>query len=102
MPVSIEPLLILSAFLFCVGLVIMITKRHIIIVLMGVELILNAANLNLVIFSQYDAAYLQGQIFALFVMVVAAAEAAVGLAILILVYRYFKTANLDEISKMKG
>ncbi|MCU0443319.1 MAG: NADH-quinone oxidoreductase subunit NuoK [Microscillaceae bacterium] len=97
-----ENILILSAFLFCIGLMIMITKRNIVVVLMGIELILNAANLNLVAFSQYDAEKLQGQVFALFVMVVAAAEAAVGLAILLLVYRHFKTANLDQISKMKG
>jgi NADH-quinone oxidoreductase subunit K len=97
-----ENILILSAFLFSIGLVIIITKRNIVVVLMGIELILNAANLNLVAFGQYDAEKLQGQTFALFVMVVAAAEAAVGLAILLLVYRHFKTANLDEISKMKG
>jgi NADH:ubiquinone oxidoreductase subunit K len=97
-----ENILILSAFLFSIGLIIIITKRNIVVVLMGIELILNAANLNLVAFSQYDAEKLQGQTFALFVMVIAAAEAAVGLAILLLVYRHFKTANLDEISQMKG
>jgi NADH-quinone oxidoreductase subunit K len=102
MQIPLENILILSAFLFCIGLMIMITKRNIVVVLMGIELILNAANLNLVAFSQYDAEKLQGQVFALFVMVVAAAEAAVGLAILLLVYRHFKTANLDQISKMKG
>ncbi len=100
--IPLEHYLILSAFLFCVGLVVMITKRNTVVVLMGIELVLNAANINLVAFSQYDPNRLQGQVFALFVIVVAAAEAAVGLAILIQVYQHFRTSNLDEINEMKG
>lgn len=94
--------LLFAAFLFCGGLVMILMKRNLILVLMGIELIFNAANINLVAFAQYDPALRQGQVFALFVIVVAAAEAAVGLAILIQVYHYFRTANLDEISQLKG
>jgi NADH-quinone oxidoreductase subunit K len=94
--------LILSAFLFSMGIMLVIIKRNIIVVLMGIELILNAANLNLVAFSQYDPERLQGQFFSLFVMVVAAAEAAVALGILIQVNRHFKTSNLDELNSLKG
>jgi NADH:ubiquinone oxidoreductase subunit K len=68
---------------------------------MGIELILNAANLNLVAFSRYDKG-LQGQMFALFIIAIAASEAAVALAIIVKVYRYFKTVNLDEVDKLKG
>ncbi len=94
--------LILAAFLFSVGIVLIITKRNMVVVLMGIELILNAANLNLVAFSQYDPQRLQGNFFGLFVMVVAAAEAAVALGILIQVHRHFKTSNLDELDGLKG
>jgi NADH:ubiquinone oxidoreductase subunit K len=95
--VPIEHILLLGAVLFSLGILAVITKRHAVIVLMGVELIFNAANLNLVAFSRYDPQLLQGQLFSLFVIVVAAAEAAVVLAIVLRVYQYFKTANLDKI-----
>ena len=96
-----EYFLIVGAALFCIGIAIMLIRRHAIVVLMGVELILNAANLNLVAFSQHDPERIQGQMFALFVIVVAAAEASVALAIILKVYRYFRTTNLDEIRQMK-
>lgn len=92
--------IIISSLLFSIGVAIVITKRNIIVVLAGIELILNAANINMVAFSSQDG-MLQGQVFALFVMVVAAAEATVALAIIIQVYKHFKTSNLDEISKLK-
>lgn len=69
-------------------------------VLAGIELILNAANINFVAFSTQDG-MIKGQLFALFIMVIAAAEATVALAILVQVYKHFKTSNLDEISKLK-
>ncbi len=78
----------------------MITKRNIIVVLAGIELILNAANINFVAFSTQDG-MLKGQLFALFVMVIAAAEATVALAIIVQVYKHFKTSNLDELNKLK-
>jgi len=97
-----EHFLFISASLFCIGMMIVITKKNVIVVLMGIELILNAANINLVAFSQYDGRLLQGNMFALFIIVVAAAEAAVALAIVLKVYHHFGTANLDEIDHLKG
>ncbi len=99
--ISLEHFLFIGAALFCIGIVTIITKRNAIVVLMGVELILNAANINLVAFSQYDPGGLQGQLFALFVIVVAAAEAAVALAIVLKVYQYFQTLHLDKINDLK-
>lgn len=95
--IPLEHILILSAVLFSLGILAVITKRHAVVVLMGIELIFNAANLNLVAFSRHDPTLLQGQVFALFVMVVAAAEAAVALAIVLRVYQHFNTANLNQI-----
>ena len=94
--------LILAALLFCIGLAVVLTRRNAIAVLIGLELMLNAANINLVAFSRYDAFQLQGQIFALFVIVVAAAEAAVALALVVRVYGYFKVADLDKLNELKG
>lgn len=100
--IPLEHYLILSALVFSIGLAVMLTKKNTIMVLMGLELMLNAANINLVAFSRYDGSSLQGQALTLFVMVVAAAEAAVALALLLRVYRYFKTADLDKINELKG
>jgi NADH:ubiquinone oxidoreductase subunit K len=98
---SLNHFLFVSIALFAIGVIIIITKRNAVVVLMGIELILNAANINLVVFSRYDQ-HLQGQMFALFIIAIAASEAAVALAIIVKVYRYFKTVNLDEINKLKG
>jgi len=95
-------ILIVAALLFSIGLAVVVVKRHAIVVLMGVELMLNAANLNLVAFSQYDPDRLQGQMMTLFVLVVAAAEAAVALAIVLQVYRHFRTVQLDEINELNN
>ena len=95
-------ILIVAALLFSLGLAVVVVKRHAIVVLMGVELMLNAANLNLVAFSQYDPDRLQGQLMTLFVLVVAAAEAAVALAIVLQVYRHFRTVQLDEINELNN
>ncbi|MCS6822012.1 MAG: NADH-quinone oxidoreductase subunit NuoK [Microscillaceae bacterium] len=89
-------LLLLAAFLFCVGIFLVLTKRNAILILIGVELMLNAANLNFVFFSQYDK-HLQGQIFALFILAVAVSEVAIALALLVKIYKYYQTINLDEI-----
>ena len=91
--------LYLAAFLFCVGLYVMLTKRNIIFVLIGVEIILNAAMLNLVIFSASDPTH-QGQIMGIFVVVIAACESAVALAILLNIYRQYKTSDLDEVKEL--
>ncbi len=92
--------LFLSAALFGIGLVIIITKKNAIVVLMGIELILNAANLNLIAFSQYDPTLIQGQSFALFVIIIAAAEAAVALAIILKVYHFYNTSVLHEVHNL--
>jgi NADH-quinone oxidoreductase subunit K len=94
--------LYVSAILFVTGVMIVIIKRNAIVILMGIELMLNGANLNLVAFSRHDPDLLAGNMFALFVIVVAAAEAAVALAIILKVYQQFNTANVDEINDLKG
>lgn len=90
-----------GAFLFCLGVFLVITRRNAIMALIGVELILNAANLNFVAFGRFDAEVMGGQMAALFVIVLAAAEVAVALAIVFTVYKRFKTVNLDEINSLK-
>lgn len=100
--IPIEHFIYISAALFCIGIVTVITKKNAIVVLMGIELMLNGANLNLVAFSRMDGGLIQGQFFALFVMVIAACEAAVGLAIILKVYNYYKTTALDQINELKG
>ncbi|WP_066073939.1 NADH-quinone oxidoreductase subunit NuoK [Neobacillus soli] len=94
--------LALALILFCIGLYGALTKRNTVIVLISIELMLNAVNINLVTFSKYGLnPSITGQIFALFTISVAAAEAAVGLAILISLYRAKKTVNIDEMDIMK-
>ena len=88
--------LMLSATLFAVGLVGVIVRRNMITVLMCIELMLNAVNINLVAFS-YRLASLEGQVFTIFVICIAAGEAAVGLAIIIQLYRLRNTVNVDEV-----
>jgi NADH:ubiquinone oxidoreductase subunit K len=95
-------LLYLGALLFCIGLAVIMVKRNTIMMLLGIELMLNASNLNLVAFNQLYPASLDGQMFALFVIIVAVCEAAVGLAIVLRVYQYYQTSVPDEISDLKG
>jgi NADH-quinone oxidoreductase subunit K len=94
--------LIISAALFSLGIMGVLTRKNAVNVLMGVELILNSANINLVAFSKFTAANLNGQIFAIFIIVVAAAEAAVALAIVLSMYRIIKSVNLDRADTLKG
>ena len=95
-------MLYLAAFLFSVGLMLVIIKHNAIMVLLGIELMLNASNLNLVAFNHAHPQRLEGQLFALFVIIVAVCEAAVGLAIILRVYRYYHTSVPDEIADLKG
>ncbi|WP_028982029.1 NADH-quinone oxidoreductase subunit NuoK [Sporocytophaga myxococcoides] len=95
------PFLIIAAFLFSIGIIILIIKRNAIAALMGIELMLNAVNINLVVFSNLNK-QMDGQMFVIFVIVVAVAEAAVGLALLLQVYKSYKTSDLDKITKLKG
>src|SRR5947199_10326203 len=96
--------LILSALLFAVGLAGALTRRNAILVLVGIELMLNAANLNFIAFWRFgpNPEALTGIMFAIFAIGVAAAEAAVGLALIISIYRHYKTTNLDQIDSMRG
>jgi NADH-quinone oxidoreductase subunit K len=96
--------LVLAAFIFCCGLFAALARRNAIAVLMGIELMLNAVNINLVAFWRYGLMpdTLEGLVFALFVIAIAAAEAAVGLALIISVYRSRKTVNLDELDLLQG
>ena len=100
--IGIEHYLVVSAALFCLGLLAVLTRRNAINVLMGIELILNSANINLVAFSRYGLGNLQGQMFAVFVIVIAAAEAAVALAIVLTMYRLRRTPNLDQADILQG
>ena len=100
--IYIQNYLIISALLFSIGFAVVVTKRNAILILMGIELMLNAVNLNLVSFSQYDPNRLQGQMFALFVMVISAAEVTIALAIIMKIYDYFKNLDLDEINQLKN
>ncbi len=100
MSVPIDYYLILSAFMFIVGVAGVLTRRNAIVVFMSVELMLNSANLTLITFSSFMGNPV-GQLFVFFVMTVAAAEAAVGLAIIIALFRNKQTVNIDEINILK-
>lgn len=100
--IPLEHYLIVAAALFSLGLYGMLTRKNAINVLMSIELIFNSANLNLVAFSRFVTGDTEGQVFALFVIVIAACEAAVALAIVMSLYRILKDVNLDEASVLKG
>jgi NADH:ubiquinone oxidoreductase subunit K len=97
----IQPILYLGAFLFCVGLMVVITKKNMIMLLIGIELMLNASNLNLIGFSRVYPHSMDAQMFALFVIIIAVCEAAVGLALILRVYQYYHTSVPDEITELK-
>jgi NADH:ubiquinone oxidoreductase subunit K len=90
-----------AAALFCIGVYGVIARKNGVMVLMSIELILNAVNINLVAFSAMTGA-LSGQVFALFIIAVAAAEVGVGLAIVLAIFRNYKTVDLDQVDLMKG
>lgn len=98
--ITLEHYLILSGFMFVTGVVGVLTRRNAIVVFMSIELMLNAANLTFVAYSSFLGNVI-GQLFVFFVMAVAAAEAAVGLAILIAIFRNKTTMNIDEINILK-
>ena len=100
--IVLEHYLVVGAMLFCLGLLAVATRRNAITVLMGVELILNAANLNLVAFSRFSDPKIDGQVFAVFVIVLAAAEAAVALAIVLNIYRNYQMVNVDRMDSLSG
>jgi len=90
----------MSAALFVIGIIGVLVRRNLIIVFMSIELMLNAVNINLIAFSRFHQ-HVTGQVFALFVIAVAAAEAAIGLGIIIAFYRNKETVNMDEIKLMR-
>jgi len=101
--VPIEAVLVVAAALFCIGLFGALSRRNMVGVLMGVELMLNAVNINLVAFWRYyEPRFITGQTFAIFVITVAAAEAAVGLAMIIAIYRSYLTVNADKVDTLRG
>jgi NADH:ubiquinone oxidoreductase subunit K len=93
--------LLLGAVLFCIGVYGVIARKNAVMVLMSVEIILNSVNINLLAFSQLRN-NLDGNVFALYIIAIAAAEVGVGLAMVLLVYRNRKSISLDELSEMKG
>ena len=100
--ISLSHYLVVSAALFSLGILGLLTRRNAVNVLMSIELILNAANVNLVAFSRFAAGNMSGQICGVFVIVVAAAEVAVALAIVLTLYRLRRTPNVDEADILKG
>ena len=98
--ITLQHFLVIGAMLFCLGILAVTTRRNAISVLMGVELILNGANINLVAFSRFSASGIDGQIFAVFAIVLAAAEAAVALAIVLNIYRNHQMVNVDRLDSL--
>jgi NADH-quinone oxidoreductase subunit K len=99
--VQLAHFLIVSAMLFAFGIFAIATRRNAILVLMGLELVLNAANINFIAFARFGGMNLDGQVAAIFVIILAAAEAAVALAIVLNIYHRFQTVNVDDISSLK-
>src|SRR5437870_5149849 len=100
--VGLNHFLVLSGILFAIGLLTVATRRNAVAVLMGVELILNAAALNFVAFSHYVEGGVGGQVFAVFIIVLAAAEAAIALAIVLAIFRHFRSIDSAETSTLRG
>jgi len=100
--IPLEHYLVVSAILFSLGLLGVLTRKNAINVLMSIELIFNSANINLVAFSRFVSSDLSGQVFAVFVIVIAASEAAVALAIVLSFYRILRNVNLDEATALRG
>lgn len=99
---SLVSYLIISLILFVIGLVVVISRKNIVGILLGIELILNAAALNFVAYSRYVTDNLDGHVFALFIIVIAAAESAVGLAIIIRFFQLKETVHIDEATQLRN
>ena len=99
--VGLQHFLVVSSLLFGLGLFAVVTRKNAIMILMGIELILNAANINFIAFSKYTTLGLDGQVISIFVIILAAAEAAIALAIILNIYNNFKTVNADEVDSLK-
>jgi len=101
---TLQYFLIVSSMLFSIGLLAVLSRRHAIFILIGIELMLAAANLNFIAFWRFnpDPEEMTGVIVAIFAIAIAAAEAAVGLALVIAVYRHYRTTNVDQFDQLKG
>jgi NADH:ubiquinone oxidoreductase subunit K len=99
--VLVNEFLLLGAVLFCIGVYGVIARKNAVMVLMSIEVILNSVNINMLAFSQLHN-NLDGNVFALYIIAVAAAEVGVGLAMVLMIYRNRKSISLDELSEMKG
>ncbi|PKL51925.1 MAG: NADH-quinone oxidoreductase subunit NuoK [Nitrospira bacterium HGW-Nitrospira-1] len=100
--IGIESYLIIGLVLFLIGLFTAISRKNIIGIFMGIELILNSSALNFAAFSRFSARSLEGQLFSIFIIVIAAAEAAIALALLLSIYRRFGDIDADKLDSMKG
>jgi len=100
MHIGLEHYLVVSALLFCLGLLGVIVRRNLLVIYMSLELMLNAANLALVAFSRFNG-HLNGQVMVFFIITVAAAEVAVGLALIVALYRKRQTAHVEDLTMMK-
>ena len=99
----IQPYLVVSSILFCLGVFAVITRKNAVAILMGIELILNSANINFIAFNRFgNFAVLDGHVFSIFVVVLAAAEAAVALAIIINLFKNIGSVNVDNAQELKG
>lgn len=100
--ISLSSYLLVSSMLFTIGLYGIFTRRNAVAILMGIELLLNACNINLIAFNRYNGASLDGHIFAIFVIVLAAAEAVVALAIILNLFKNIGSVDVDVASQLKG
>ena len=99
--VTVTHFVVLSAILFAIGLFCVVTRRNALGILMGIELILNAANINYVAFARYGGTATEGHVFAIFVIMLAAAEAAIGLAIVLGIYQSFETIDVEATDRLR-
>jgi NADH-quinone oxidoreductase subunit K len=102
MSIGLNHYLVVSLIVFLLGLFCVLTRRNAIGILMGIELILNAANINYLAFARFSAGNYDGQIFAVFVIMLAAAEAAIGLAIVLGIYQTFQTIDVEATETLRG
>lgn len=102
MDIPVTHYLLLSSLLFCLGLLAVLTRRNTIVILMGIELMLNASMINLVGFARHDPTLMAGQMFALFIIVIAAASAAVGLALVLNAYDRYGSVTLQDLNRLKN
>ena len=102
MMVGLQHYIVVSLLLFCLGIFCVLTRKNALGILLGIELILNAANINYVAFNRYGGAAYDGQVFAIFVIMLAAAEATIGLAIVLGIYRGFRTIDVEAMERLRG